>query len=80
MTERELDTLNVGDIVLYNNPADKYYPEIGPEIEEPQHGFIRAITKDYEGKRKVFYVQYFHNPMSNPSISWSNMKYWFFAS
>ena len=74
MTERELDTLNVGDIVFYNNPADN------PKSVEPPHGFIRAITKDYEGKRKIFYVQYFHNPMSKPSISLSNMKYWFFAS
>lgn len=76
MTKRELDTLNVGDIVLYNNTADKYYPE----SKEPAHGFIRAITKDYTGTGKVFYVQYFHNPMSKPSISLSNMKYWFFAT
>jgi hypothetical protein len=74
MTERELDTLNVGDIVFYSNTV------VEESGEEPPHGFIRAITKDYEGKRKVFYVQYFHNPMSNPSISLSNMKYWFFAS
>lgn len=72
MTQQELDSLNVGDIVYYNNAHDKY-----PDQAEPSYGFIRAITNNgKDGRRKLFFVQYFHNFTAQPSISLSNMQYW----
>lgn len=76
MTQQELDSLNVGDIVYYYNDAhDKY-----PDQDEPPHGFIRAITNGKDGRRKLFFVQYFHNPTAQPSISLSNKQYWDIAT
>ena len=70
MTQQELDSLNVGDIVFYSNTV------IQESGEEPPHGFIRAITNGKDGRRKLFFVQYFHNPTAQPSISLSNKQYW----
>ena len=76
MTNDEMMSLKVGDLVFFKGNHRLFYSSDGKQIK---YGFVSSIKKVEPTKRFMVFVQYFDDPVGQPCISSDNSEFWSIA-